>query len=73
MTTPRRLRRPQARRDSAILQLRRITNRLTLVMEPWQAQAILHMVKDRKQGKPGVGRFTLGADVDWTEIDGERI
>lgn len=26
-----------------------------------------------QQGKPGVGRFTLGADVDWTEIDGERI
>ena len=48
MTTPRRLRRPVPRRSSGILQLRRIVNRLTLAMEPWQAEAILRMVKDRR-------------------------
>lgn len=53
MTTPRRLRRPEAKRDSAMLQLRRITNRLTLAMEPWQAQAILRMVKESKNPRGG--------------------
>lgn len=47
MTTPRRLRRPAPKRDSGILQLRRLVSRLTLAMEPWQAEAILRMVKDR--------------------------
>ncbi len=47
MTTPRRLRRPAPKRDSGILRLRRIVNRLTQAMEPWQAEAILRMVKDR--------------------------
>ena len=50
MTTPRRLRRPEAKRDSAMLQLRRITNRLTLAME---AQAILRMVKESKNPRGG--------------------